>query len=129
MTNPPPHILIVEDDFIVAADLANQLVRMGYSVAGPVATGEEAVAAVRAQAPALVLMDINLRGTMDGIAAANVIRQAYQVPVVFLSAQSDADTTDRIWLSGAAGSIKKPYAHDNLQTQIAQALAGPPASA
>ena len=52
-------ILIVEDDFIIAADLANQVVRLGYTVAGSVATSAEAVAAVRAQAPTLVLMDIN----------------------------------------------------------------------
>ena len=122
-------ILIVEDDFIIAADLANQVVRLGYTVAGSVATSAEAVAAVRAQAPTLVLMDINLGGTIDGIAAANVIRQTCQVPVIFLSGSSDADTAKRVGLAGAAGVIKKPFTNHDLSTQIALALAGPSASA
>ena len=73
MTNPAARrILIVEDDAIIAADLANKVQRLGYVVAGSVMTGAEAVAAITQQAPALVLMDINLHDGMAGIAAAGL---------------------------------------------------------
>ena len=69
-----PNILIVEDEFIVAEDLANKVRHLGYDVVGTTSTGEEAVELARRHKPALVLMDIRLAGVMDGIEAAQVIK-------------------------------------------------------
>ena len=90
-----PAILIVEDEVIIAADIANKLRRLGYEVVGLTDTGEEAVEISRQLRPSLVLMDIRLAGAMDGIAAADEIRQECQLPVVFLSAHSDKRTVQR----------------------------------
>ena len=125
MTNPAARrILIVEDDAIIAADLANKVQRLGYVVAGSVMTGAEAVAAITQQAPALVLMDINLHDGMDGIAAAIAIRQTCQVPVIFLSGSSDRATIARASQVGNCRSVMKPFDNAELRCQIAQALAG-----
>ncbi len=121
-TNLLPRILIVEDDFIIAADLAGHIARLGYAVAGHVATGAAAVAAVRAQVPALVLMDINLAGGMNGVATATAIRQFCQVPVIFLSGNPDPGLIARTQLTGAVGIIKKPFTDEDLRNQIVLAL-------
>jgi len=128
-TQIPPRILIVEDDFIIAADLATQVERLGYTVAGSVATGAEAVAAVREQLPAVVLMDINLHGAMDGVEAAGLIWQTCHVPVIFLTGNPDTDSAERNRPSGAVGVITKPFTRDDLRDQIARAISGAPASA
>ena len=117
-----PHVLIVEDDFIIAADLAGHVERLGYTVAGSCATGVEAVAEVRKQVPALVLMDINLAGGMDGIATATAIRQFCQVPVIFLSGNSDPNLLARTQLTGVVGMINKPFTDEDLRNQIALAI-------
>ena len=88
-------ILIVEDEAIVAEDLASKVRQLGYEVAGTTATGEEAVELARRHRPALVLMDIRLAGAMDGIAAAQVIHRECNLPVLFLTAHSDTGTVER----------------------------------
>jgi CheY-like chemotaxis protein len=77
-------ILIVEDEFVVADDIEARLLDMGYAVAGKAASGDEAIAFAEALPLDLVLMDIHLRGPMDGITAATEIRQRFKLPVVFL---------------------------------------------
>ncbi len=88
-----PAILIVEDEAIVSADIASKLRKLGYDIAGSTGTGEEAIEIARRKRPSLVLMDIRLAGAMDGITAADAIRQECQMPVVFLTAHSDSPTT------------------------------------
>ncbi len=117
-----PSILIVEDETIVAADLANKLRRLGYAVADEVARGEDAVALARRQPPDLVLMDIRLAGAMDGVAAAEEIRRECDRPVVFLTAHSDAATLERAKLAEPFGYIVKPFEERELQTTIEMAL-------
>ena len=85
-------ILIVEDESIVADDLAGKLRRLGYEVAGTTSEGDEAIALTCRLHPALVLMDISLEGSMDGIEAAEVIRCQHDVPVIYLTAHSDPAT-------------------------------------
>ena len=87
--NKPPRILIVEDESLIALDLSRRLPKLGYEVCATVATGEDAVQKAAELKPNLVLMDICLRGAMDGIAAAEIIRQRSDVPVVYLTANSD----------------------------------------
>jgi len=117
-----PTILIVEDEAIVSADIANKLRKLGYEVAGSTGTGEEAVEIARRQRPSLVLMDIRLAGAMDGIATAEAIRRECQVPVVFLTAHSDKATIQRANHAEAFGYILKPFDDRELHTQIEMAL-------
>jgi chemotaxis protein methyltransferase CheR len=120
MSNPA--ILIVEDEAIVAADIANKLRKLGYKVAGATGAGEEAIEIARRQRPSLVLMDIRLSGPVDGIAAAEAIRRECQVPVVFLTAHADKATLQRAKLVEAFGYILKPFDDREMHTQIEMAL-------
>lgn len=115
-------ILIVEDEAIVAADLANKIRQLGYGLAGAATTGEDAVALARRQRPALVVMDIHLAGPMDGVAAADTIRRECDVPVIFLTAHSDRATLEGAREVEAFGYILKPFDERDLHTQIEMAL-------
>jgi signal transduction histidine kinase/AmiR/NasT family two-component response regulator len=117
-----PSILIVEDEAIVAEDLASKVRQLGYAVVGTTMTGEEAVELVRQLRPSLVLMDIRLAGAMDGIAAAKAIHMECKVPVLFLTAHSDADTITRARQAEAFGYILKPFNERDLRIQIEMAL-------
>jgi diguanylate cyclase (GGDEF)-like protein/PAS domain S-box-containing protein len=118
----PAHILIVEDEFILASDLRLRLRDLGYAVTGTAATGADALALVDYRHPDLVLMDIRLRGPMDGIAAALEIRRRWRVPVVFLTAHGDDDTLQRANLAEPFGYILKPFEDRELRTLIEIAL-------
>lgn len=115
-------ILIVENEAIVATDLAGKLRALGYEVAGIAAGGEEAVTLACRLRPHLVLMDIQLDGSMDGIEAAEAIRSRQDVPVIYLTAHSDAATLARAKLTGPFGYILKPFEERELATQIELAL-------
>ncbi|MCC6134436.1 MAG: EAL domain-containing protein [Candidatus Contendobacter sp.] len=118
----PTAILIVEDEFILARDLALRLRDLGYAVAGTAATGADAVALVDRQRPDLVLMDIHLQGPLDGIVAAQEIRRRWRLPVVFLTAYADDDTLQRAKLAEPFGYILKPFEDRELRTLIEIAL-------
>ena len=115
-------ILVVEDEAIVAADLAAKLETLGYHVAGITAAGEEAVTLAQSSRPQLVLMDIQLAGAMDGIAAAEAIQRRYDVPVIYLTAHSDSPTLARAKQSGPFGYILKPFEERELAAQIELAI-------
>jgi len=115
-------ILIVEDEAIIAEDLAINVRRLGYDVAGTTATGEEAIEIAGKRMPALVLMDIHLAGAMDGIEAAQQIYQKCKLPVLFLTAHSDIGTVDRAQQANAFGYILKPFGKRDLRIQIEMAL-------
>ena len=115
-------IVIVEDEVIVAADLENRLRMLGYEVSGTADKGEEAVSLVRSRRPDLVLMDIQLSGQMDGVEAAEQIRRECDLPVIFLTAHSDASTLARAMVSEPFGYILKPYEERELQIAIEMAL-------
>ena len=82
-------ILIVEDEYIIAKDLQMSLENMGYTVCAIASSGEEAIERVEKEKPDLALMDIVLKGTMDGIEAAERIRSNFGTPLIFLTAFSD----------------------------------------
>jgi signal transduction histidine kinase/DNA-binding response OmpR family regulator len=115
-------ILIVEDEEIVAADLANKLIQLGYEVVGTAARGEEAVETACRLHPQIVLMDIWLKGKMDGIDAAEAIRSQFEAPIIYLTAHSDTATLERAKLSGPFGYILKPFDERDLSTTIELAL-------
>ncbi len=85
-------ILIAEDEGIVARDIQATLERLGYSITGTAASGEEAVNMARYNHPDLVLMDIVLKGSIDGIEAARHIRDELDIPVIYLTAYADEET-------------------------------------
>lgn len=115
-------ILIVEDEAIIAYDLASKLRRGGYEVAGITATGEEAIEFVRLHQPALVLMDIRLAGAIDGITAAQQIQREYNLRILFMTANSDPATEERIRQVGSVGRIGKPFDHREISLQIEKAI-------
>ena len=118
----PAKILIVEDDLIVARDIQQQLLRIGHTVVGITALGEEAVQLAVATVPDLVLMDIRLDGEMDGIEAAQKIRDEARAPVVYLTAYADDQTLHRARLTEPFGYILKPFEDSQLRTAIEMAL-------
>lgn len=112
------HILIVEDENIVAKDIENTLKRMGYTVTGIASSGEEALKKVTNKQTNLVLMDIKLKGNMDGIEAAKQIRSNFNIPVVFLTAYSDEETLQRAKATEPYGFILKPFNEDDIHSTI-----------
>jgi PAS domain S-box-containing protein len=117
-----PSILVVEDEAIVAMDLENSLSSLGYRIAGVASSRDEALALAERTAPDLVLMDIKLDGEFDGIAAANEIRQRWQIPVVFLTAYASDEVLARARTAGAYGYLVKPFRGCELNAVILMAL-------
>ncbi|CAD6534213.1 Sensor histidine kinase RcsC [Paraburkholderia hiiakae] len=119
-------ILIVEDDRIVARDIAQQLSRSGYRVVGSTVSGEEALAVVSQlqgdAPPDLVLMDVRLEGKLDGIDTARRIREACDVPIVFLTAYADDETVQRATAAEPFGYVLKPFDDVQLRTVVEMAL-------
>lgn len=102
-------IMIVEDNTTVAEDCRECLENVGHQVTSIQATGEEAIEAAATDSPDAVLMDIKLRGEMDGIQAASKIYNQYEIPVLFLSAYSDNELLQRAKESGSFGYLVKPF--------------------
>ncbi len=115
-------ILVVDDEKIVNLDIQVTLKRLGYEIAGEAVTGEEALEKAWNLKPDLVLMDIKLRGDMDGIEAAESIVRNNDVPVVFLTAYSDEQTLNRAKLSGPFGYLLKPFEERDLHSAIEVAI-------
>jgi PAS domain S-box-containing protein len=115
-------ILVVEDEHIVAEDISARLQRRGYLVVGIVSTGQEAIEWTGTHRPDLVLMDIMLKGDVDGIAAADQIRDLYDLPVVYLTAFADDQTLARAKVTDAFGYILKPFEERELTITIDMAI-------
>jgi CheY-like chemotaxis protein len=122
MPTTGPTVLVVEDEAIVAADLELRLERLGYNPIGSAASGEEAIALIEAAPPHLALLDIHLKGAMDGIALASVLRNEFRVPVVFLTGNADAATLERAKVAESFGYLLKPFDERLLQITIDMAL-------
>ncbi|HYO80626.1 MAG TPA: response regulator [Bryobacteraceae bacterium] len=115
-------ILVVEDEAIVQMDLQSRLKRLGHSVVGLASAGEEAVSKAAELAPDVVLMDVRLKGPMDGIEAARRIRAQRDVPVIFVTANTPkVEAGDAETLSPC---LSKPFRTNELETTIAQVLEG-----
>jgi len=117
----PLSIVIVEDECIAAEDIRRRLVSWGYRVPAVVATGEEAITLAEQVRPDLVLMDIHLKGRMDGVEAAECIRARLNVPVIYATASNDNETMMRAGAAGPFAVINKPY--DDLEIRAAIELA------
>ncbi len=115
-------ILVVEDERIVAKDIQNTLKNLGYEVVAISSTGEDAIEKAGELRPDVVLMDIVLKGAIDGIEAANKIRTSFKIPIIYLTAYEDGDTLDRAKLTEPLGYILKPFEERDLHTTLEMAL-------
>lgn len=118
----PTRILIVEDEGLVARDLQTRLRKLGYEVPAWSDTGTDALARVQELTPDLILMDIQLKGGMDGIQVAETLRQHLDIPIVFLTAHADAATVERAKQTGPFGYVIKPFEDRELQVTVELAL-------
>jgi two-component system cell cycle sensor histidine kinase/response regulator CckA len=116
------HILVVEDERIVAEDIRRSLETLGYAVIAVVSSGEEALQKAAEENPDLVLMDIVLKGDMDGIEAAQEMNSRFNIPVVYLTAYADDRRLQRAMVTGPYGYILKPFEDRELRTTIEMAL-------
>lgn len=115
-------ILIVEDEAITSLALEQNLERMGYEVVGMAVTGREAIDKAVADRPDVVLMDIVLKGDMDGIEVARRIHEQADVAIIYLSAYADDETLARARQTGPFAYLVKPYQDRELQITIDMAL-------
>ena len=120
MTNQ--RIMIVEDEGLVALAIQKSLERLGYIVTGSVADGEDAFRVAAETAPDLILMDIRLKGDLDGIEVAERIMESQRIPVVYLTAHSDEKTLERAKLTEPFGYIVKPFDEQSLFSTVEIAL-------
>ena len=116
-----PLILIVEDQTVVAADLATRLVKLGYDVVGLAANHDDALSMARELKPDLVLMDIVLDGDKDGIDAAEAIRNETRIPVVFLTGHFEGELLERAKHTHPFGYVAKPVIDQDLRANIEMA--------
>lgn len=118
----PANIMIVEDEQITAADLQDTLAQLGYTVTATVSTGADAVREAAKNPPDLVIMDINIKGDLDGVEAAKQIRQQLGIPAVYLTAHADPDTLSRAKQAEPLGYIVKPFQERELHAVIEMAV-------
>ncbi len=115
-------IMIVEDEWITADDLRMSLQSLGYTVTSMSSSGEEAIQNAEKDKPDVVLMDIMLKGKMDGIEAASQIRSCYNIPIIYLTAFADEKILERARITEPFGYIVKPFVNEDLKIAIEIAL-------
>ena len=118
----PARLLIVEDNAVEAMNLRTLLQDLGYEVCGHEFNGLAGAGATERLKPDLILMDIELMSRMDGIYAAQLIKDRYKVDTVFVTAYADRRTLERIDESGALGLLIKPYSEAELRSVVTEAL-------
>ena len=121
-TQEKARILICEDEVLIAKDLESRLKRLGYTIVGNATSGKKALELVEQHKPDLVMMDIVLQGGMDGIDVAEVIRDKWSIPVVFLTAYADTHRLERAKLTYPFGYLLKPIQDRGLKITIEMAL-------
>ena len=122
MRSGPASILVVEDEAAVALDVRSTLQRLGYGVPAAVGRGRDAIERASALRPDLVLMDIHLRGDMDGVETAQHVRQVLDIPVIYLTAYADPATLQRARVTEPYGYLLKPFHERELHIVIEMAL-------
>ncbi|MEW6532089.1 MAG: PAS domain S-box protein [Thermodesulfobacteriota bacterium] len=115
-------IMVVEDEGIIAEDIQESLLEMGYNVTSVISSGEEALQRVEQERPDLVLMDVVLQGNMDGIEAARRIRSRINIPIIYLTAYTDAKMLERAKATEPFAYMIKPFRERELHTNIEMAL-------
>lgn len=116
--NPKIKILIVEDEMVIGANVSLQLTELGYKVTGLVSRGEEALKHIAENPPDILLLDINLKGNLDGIETAEKMQETQNIPIIYLTANSDDTNFNRAKKTHPFGFISKPYKKLDLQRTI-----------
>ncbi len=114
----PVKILIVEDEMIIAANISLQLTQLGYEVTGIIPRGEEALLQVKQNLPDIVLMDIQLKGELDGIDTAQIMQQEHDIPIIYLTANADDSHFEKAKSTHPFAFISKPFKKLDLQRAI-----------
>jgi len=122
LVSPERRALIVEDEALIAEELADRLSRLGFSVIAAVDNAEEGIAIATRERPDLILMDIRLKGKKDGVQAVKEIRQQFDVPILYVTAYSDRLTVDRAKGTDHDGYILKPFHKRELGSTIEVAM-------
>jgi DNA-binding NarL/FixJ family response regulator len=117
-------IVVAEDEMIIALDMKRKLERLGHRVVSTVNSGAAAIAEAKKLQPDLLVMDIGLKGPIDGVRAVNAIWKEKRIPVVFVSAYSDESTLQEVAQLRPAGIVMKPVAEEDLLATVQSALAG-----
>lgn len=116
--NAPIKLLIVEDDMIIGAKISMQLTNLQYEVTGLVPRGEEAIKHISEYPPDIVLLDINLKGTLDGIETAKAMQKIADIPIIYVTANTDEATFNRAKETRPFAFISKPIKNLDLQRAI-----------
>lgn len=119
------NVLIVEDDEIIQKLIEYRLIALGHTVCAKTDNGEDAISCAMNAHPDVILMDINLKGSLDGIDAAKIIRQSLSLPIIFLTAFADDDTLSRVKEVHPDGFIQKPFSDADLRIALTLARDGP----
>jgi len=114
----PIKILIVEDEMIIAANISLQLSTLGYDVIGIIPRAQEALSCIKTEQPDIVLMDINLKGELDGIETVKLMQKSYDIPVIYLTANADDAHFNRARATHPYAFISKPFKKLDLQRVI-----------
>jgi DNA-binding LytR/AlgR family response regulator len=114
----PCKILIVEDEMIIGANISLQLSKLGYEVTGIISKGEDAMNHVRQNRPDMVIMDIQLKGKLDGVDTAKEIRREFKIPIIYLTANVDDDCFSRAKETHPSAFISKPFKKLDLQHAV-----------
>lgn len=119
---PKTNVLVVEDESIVSKDIQHSLKKLGYNVVGAASTGERAFELASSEKPDIILMDIMLKGDMNGIDTAQRVKEELQIPVIYLTAYADESTLEKAKVTEPYGYIIKPFKEVDLHTSIEMAL-------
>ena len=116
-------VFVVEDEALIAMDIYERLISLGYAVCGKAASGEMAMRTIFEARPDIILMDVSLSGRMDGVETALLIRERLDVPLVYLTAYSEPDLIARATKAGGYGYLVKPFDERELHATLQVALA------
>lgn len=114
----PTRILIVEDEMIIGANISLQLTSLGYEVSGIVPRGEEALVHIRQNKPDIVLLDIQLKGNIDGVQTAQLMQKEFDIPIIYLTANADDANFNRAKTTNPHAFISKPFKKLDLKHAI-----------
>lgn len=115
-------IMVVEDEAVISMEIQDRLTKMGHSICGTAVSGEQAVSVATANRPDLILMDVQLRGEVDGVQTAKQIRDLIEIPIIYLTAFADDRTVERAKLTQPFGYLIKPFSEKELYAAIEMAL-------
>jgi two-component system, response regulator PdtaR len=123
MTSAKGKVLVAEDENIIALDIKKTLEKSGYEVTSINSTAVNVIQKVETEKPDVILMDIMLRSSLDGIEAAKIIHYKYNIPIIYLTALRDNETFERAKSTDPFDYLQKPFDVDKLESAIERAIA------